>query len=398
MELRAIYICPGDPYNSPRGGQTAFARQALNALGGSFALVSPDEIGGKPRGEWFLDEWQGAPIWRFNIGDYAPRNKARRPFIPRRVVFRRLIARYLPRIRKISTRNLFCDSPETLGVLRQYEWESVCYRFAGLNNPVGVSRYPLLRVFASPFHRAMLRNLAALSPEIVLASADQDAIERFARENRDFCAKAPLKFFPTRFDPKTFYPSAPEPERRALNWERAYPRLVMVGRLCWVKGWRLAMEAVAILKKKYPNISLRFVGDGEDRNKITASALELGLGERVIIDGFLTPEEVRRRLIAADLFLVASHCEGWSLACAEALACGKTCVSTAVSGARDMVRSGRNGYIVEGRSPEEYGSAIDRALKLSADSSSAMFSTELSARYSLATLGSEWRSLWSALR
>ena len=75
-----------------------------------------------------------------------------------------------------------------------------------------------------------------------------------------------------------------------------------------------------------------------------------------------------------------------------------TCVSTAVSGARDMVRSGRNGYIVEGRSPEEYGSAIDRALKLSADSSSATFSTELSARYSLATLGSEWRSLWSALR
>ena len=398
LHPRAIYVCPGDPYNSPRGGQTAFARQALNALGGDFALVAPDELGACPRGEWFLDSWQGAPIWRFNIGSYAPRNKSRRPFIPRRIVFRHLISKYLPKIREIPTRNLFCDSPELLGVLRRYEWESVCYRFAGLNNPVGASRYPKLRFLAPAFHRVMIRNLTALSPECALASADQAAIDEFTRQNPEFCAKVPLALFPTRFDPATYFPSDPVPLRRALGWENASPRLVMVGRLCWVKGWRLALESVARLKERYPRISLRFVGDGEDRRKIEESARELGLEENVVVDGFLAPEEVRRRLVAADLFLSASFCEGWSLAFAEALACGKTCVSTLISGARDMVRSGCNGYVVEGRSPDEYARAIERALALASRPSSAEFSLGLSARYSLNTLAQDWRSLWSALR
>ena len=183
---RAIYISPGDPWGNPRGGQTAFAKQALEAFGNRFAVVSPAEIDDLPVGRWTLGDWKGEPIWRFNIGSYAPRNKSRAPLIPRRVVFRALIKKYLPEIYEIETKNIFCDSPEVLGVLKKYRWDSFCYRFAGLNNPVEFSRYARLRFLGGWFHRRMLANLVELKPDALLAAADAETTAQFAQDKRRF--------------------------------------------------------------------------------------------------------------------------------------------------------------------------------------------------------------------
>jgi len=398
QEPQAIYICPGDPWNNPRGGQTAFAKQMLNAFGSKFAVVSPSEVGEAPIGRWFEGEWRGEPIWRFNIGSYAPKNKSRKPLIPRRVVFRRLIARNLSEIRKIPTRNLFCDSPEILGVLRKYEWSSFCYRFAGLNNPVGVSRYARLRFLAGLFHRYMISNLAGLRPDLLLASADSAQIAAFEEENRKLLGNFPLKQFPTRFDPNVYYPGDRELESNRLGWNGRYPRLTIVGRLCWVKGWKLALEAVSILRKRFPNVLLTFVGDGEDRASIEAEVKERRSTENVRFEGFLPPEQVRLRLVASDLYLVASHYEGWSVATTEALACGKVCVSTEVSGARDMIDDGVNGRIVGSREPSEYARAILEALELtSQERGGERASLEKSTRFSTETAAEELREFWAPL-
>lgn len=394
----AIYICPGDPYRAPRGGQTAFAIQALNALGSRFALVSPDESGTKPIGVWFQDEWKGEPIWRFNIGSYAPKNKSRRPLIPRRIVFRRLIKKYLPDIRQISSRALFCDSPELLGVLRRYEWTSFCYRFAGLNNPVGVSRYGFLRFLAGWFHQRMLKNLALMRPDALLASADMETIRLFEEENRELLSGFPLRFFPTRFDKNVFHPGSAEECRRILALEDSAPILATVGRLCWVKGWELALDSLKLLCEKYPRIKLVFIGDGEDRAELEAYAKRLGVWEHVRVEGFQPPEEVRMRLTAADLYLCTSHREGWSVAMTEALGCGKVCVSTNVSGASDMIEDGANGRVVTTRESAVFADAVADALELSARSESASLkSLDLAARFSTATLAEDWGRLWEPL-
>ncbi len=395
---KAVYICPGDPWNNPRGGQTAFAKQMLNAFGSKFAIVSPAEIGDFPVGRWFEGEWRGEPIWRFNVGSYAPKNKSRKPLIPRRIVFRRLVAKFLPEICKISTRNLFCDSPEVLGVLRKYEWSSFCYRFAGLNNPVGVSRYARLRFLASWFHRRMITNLAGLQPDLLLASADSERIATFEEENRKLLGKYPLVQFPTRFDPEAYYPGDRELESNRLGWNGRYPRMTIVGRLCWVKGWKLALEALAILRERFPNILLTFVGDGEDRSAIADEVEARGLNENVRFEGFLPPDKVRSRLVASDLYLVASCYEGWSVATTEALACGKVCVSTEVSGAKDMIVDGVNGRIVRSRDPNEYARAIVDALELiPQERGGESASLELSKRFSTQAATEELRRLWTPL-
>ncbi|MBQ2556565.1 MAG: glycosyltransferase [Thermoguttaceae bacterium] len=395
----AIYVCPGDPWGSPRGGQTSFARQALNAFRGTFAVVSPCETGSIPIGRWIVDDWRGERIWRFNLGSYAPTNKSKLPIIPRRVVFRGLIKKYLPAIRTIKTRNLFCDSPEILDVLCQYSWESTCYRFAGLNNPIAFSRYRHLRFLADWFHRRTMKYLSVLSPEACLASADRMTIAKFEEENAAVIPKGGLKFFPTRYDSNVFFPGNAQTALRNLGWENRYPRLSIVGRLCWIKGWSLALEALKIIKKRFPRVLLSFVGDGEDRAKLESKVSEFGLSDNVRIDGFLKPEDVCERLVASDLYLVASIREGWSVALVEALACGKVVVSTEVSGTRDMVVDGVNGVVVSEREPSAFADAIEKALSLVDSQLSPLpISVEISNRFSQKTLAEDWANLWTPLR
>ncbi|MBR2005739.1 MAG: glycosyltransferase [Thermoguttaceae bacterium] len=239
-----------------------------------------------------------------------------------------MIKKYLPEIVKIETKNVFCDSPEVLGALKKYQWDSFCYRFAGLNNPVEVSRYPYLRFLGGWFHRYMLTNLTKLNPDALLAAADLETTRRFERENKRFLKGLTITSFPTRFDPNVFYPSDGQVERRELGWEENYPRLLVTGRLSWLKGWELALEALTFLKKLFPKPKLVFVGDGEDRIKLEKRVEELGIQNETTIEGFLPPSELRRRLVASDLYLITSLREGWSVASTEALACGKRIVAT----------------------------------------------------------------------
>ena len=64
----------------------------------------------------------------------------------------------------------------------------------------------------------------------------------------------------------------------------------------------------------------------------------------------------------AALFAHAAHYEGLPTVLLEALACSRPVVSTAVSGALDVVEDGVNGLLVPARSPETLADAICRLL------------------------------------
>ena len=391
---RAIYISPGDPFLPPRGGQTAFAIQALNAFESHWALVSPDEKSMSPVGKWFLDEWKGKKLWRFNIGAYAPRNKSKRPFIPRRIVFRQRIKRYLPEIYGMGCKNIFCDSPEILGILNKYKWDSFCYRCAGSNNPVAVSRYPFLRITSQWFNRSMLCNLVRLRPSSVLASADERSIDQFQKQNSHFLSGLKISFFLSFFDHQIFYPGNKEDALESLGLKGKYPILITTGRLCWVKGWRLTLEALKELQQDYPSLLLLIVGDGEDRQALLDYASNLGVVPNIRLEGFLSPSEVRRRLVASDLYVCSSFVEGWSVALTEALGCGIKCVSTDVSGVKDMIFENVNGKVAEDRDPKHFARLIKDCLEIK---TSPDILTNLAKPFSSSSLRERWSSLWKPL-
>ena len=97
---------------------------------------------------------------------------------------------------------------------------------------------------------------------------------------------------------------------------------------------------------------------------------------------------------AADVCLVGSHREGWSLAMCEMIACGKAVVSTDVSGARDMVQNGKNGYVVSKRDSKLYA---DTVMQVMQRGSAKQHSLENSRKYAVSSLAKDLGELWKPL-
>lgn len=72
-------------------------------------------------------------------------------------------------------------------------------------------------------------------------------------------------------------------------------------------------------------------------------------------------------LAAADLTLVPSHQESFGMICAESLAAGTPVIASAVGAMPDMVRPGKNGFLLEGRPKEWVGQIADDTLRLMDD-------------------------------
>ncbi len=387
---RALLCVSVDPWRPPQGGQTTFARHLLMAFRSELAVVSTSSAD-LPGGQWVARDFQGSPVPFFSLGELERRN-SRKPLVPARISVYRMAARHMARVHASGVPNIFLDDPELLLAAANYRWASACYNVAGVFNPAELSRYPFSRALSGLCEAAIVRALRRLDPEVILAAGDATLVERLRRVKG--LAGRRIETLPTRVDLEKFYPESRDAAREACGLPRNSLVLAAVGRLCWIKGWDLLLGAVAALKSDYPGILLVFVGDGEDRAKLLAEAQSLGVVENIRITGFVPQEAVREHLNAADVCVVGSYSEGWSVAMLEALACGKAMVSTSVSGSRDMIAEGRNGFVVDGRDPLAYAAAVRRALELP---EAARESREIAGRYAVQGLADDLRSRWSAL-
>lgn len=286
------------------------------------------------------------------------------------------------------------DSPELLFAARPYAWDSVCFRFAGVNNPVTNSRYPWARRFGGVYEHYFVGTLAKMNPETVIAAADKSAIEEFHQRTGNVLERLRMHSFPTRVDTAFFRPMDAAEVRHQIGIPPDRKVIVTTGRLCWIKGWDLLLEALVHLRSIWPNVLLIFVGDGEDRSRIKGRAKALGVADHVRITGFLPQLDVVNYMNAADVCAVASYREGWSLTMCEIIACGKPVVSTDVSGARDMVHDGMNGYVVTSRDPEEYARGVLHAMDLP---EAAGYSLRIARRYATETLATDLSAIWPVL-
>ncbi len=110
------------------------------------------------------------------------------------------------------------------------------------------------------------------------------------------------------------------------------------------KGLALAVEAIAKSRADGADVVLWVVGDG-DRARFASLAEELGVGEAVTFFG--PRADTERFYQAADLFVLPSAYETFSLVCFEAAACGLALVIPPLHGAGQLVGDDEAGLIVE---------------------------------------------------
>jgi glycosyltransferase involved in cell wall biosynthesis len=129
-----------------------------------------------------------------------------------------------------------------------------------------------------------------------------------------------------------------------------------VARLDPRKGLDVLVEAISIARPRLPDVRLRLVGAGPERERLERQVESLGLRGCVQFAGERT--EVASELATMDLFAIPSRTEGQGVAAIEALAAGVPVVGSRVGGIPEVVTEGVCGRLVEAGSPERLAEAI----------------------------------------
>jgi glycosyltransferase involved in cell wall biosynthesis len=132
--------------------------------------------------------------------------------------------------------------------------------------------------------------------------------------------------------------------RASLNLEQADFVIGTVGRLDPVKNLGALLDALVLLKVRYPSAKVVVVGDGSERQALEERATALGLGGAMVFAGYRS--DVRAVMAAFDVYVNCSTYEGVSLTILEAMASALPVVASAVGGNPEVVIDHETGLLV----------------------------------------------------
>lgn len=170
----------------------------------------------------------------------------------------------------------------------------------------------------------------------------------------------------TGIDLARFRPMAKSEMRKKLGVDDR-PTLGVLATLRDWKGHQQLLEAMVILRVRFPDWRLLMIGDGPERVRLEASVDALDLRSSVRLIG--NQENVPEWLSALDLFTLPSYgSEGVPQGIMQAMACGLPVVATPVGAVGEAVREGITGLMTEPRNPLALATTLaslmsDRALR-----------------------------------
>ena len=136
-----------------------------------------------------------------------------------------------------------------------------------------------------------------------------------------------------------------------------------VGRLVDFKGQEVLIKAFKISAGEFPNIKLMIIGDGELKEPLKKLTRESELDDKVIFAGFR--DDMQAVYSAFDIYAHTPKERGGELfpfAVLYAMAAGLPVTATGVGEIPNMIRDGKNGFIVN-YSSEEVSEKINLLLK-----------------------------------
>ena len=214
-----------------------------------------------------------------------------------------------------------------------------------------------------PAKRALVYGLERLAAtcsamEFVQSIEDLPTLRRLGIPERR------LRLFGNGVDLRRFDPARHADARRVvrdgLGVAETDVLVGLVGRLVREKGYLEVFEAAAALRRTYPEVRFVVVGPEEPDKAGSLTPEEL---ERARAHGdvrFLgLREDVERLYPAMDLYVLASHREGFPRSAMEAAAMGLPIVATDIRGCRQVVDHGVTGLLVPARDPRSLTSAIE---------------------------------------
>lgn len=287
-------------------------------------------------------------------------------------------ARYTMGIREAGNSNWFGRSlaiagavRRTSGFLRQLQTE-IAHAFLPGPSVVGtaaarLARVPLIigsrRSLASQYRAASRGAGWADTAAFHLAHFNLGNSLAVSREMVDVggCPARKCGMIYNGVDVQRFRPNLSSVLRQQLGWSQEEVVFGMVANFRRCKGHREFVQAAALIAQRHPRA--RFIMAGGDSGEKAATMQQvdnLQLSDRVrVLDSNPSPEKI---FAALDIYVCASHAEGFSNVLLEAMACGKPVIATDVGGNREAIRHGESGFLVPAADPRKVAEVAEQLL------------------------------------
>jgi len=140
------------------------------------------------------------------------------------------------------------------------------------------------------------------------------------------------------------------------------PSFLLIARLLKDKGVVEYVEAAKIIKAKYPTAEFHLVGwIDENPAAIDQAQLDEWIASG-IVNHWGKLDDVRPAIAASSIFVLPSYREGTPRSVLEAMAMGRSIITTDAPGCRETVGEGVNGYLVPVKSVTELADAMEKLI------------------------------------
>lgn len=137
-------------------------------------------------------------------------------------------------------------------------------------------------------------------------------------------------------------------------------KVISVGRLVWKKRHETSLRVVRELLDRGVNCKFTLIGEGRLREEVVFEAHDLGIADNVAFIGAADRHQIRAELRTADVFLLSSISEGFSIAALEAQSMGVPVVCTDAEGLSENVESEVTGIVCSRRDHVALSDAVER--------------------------------------
>jgi len=183
---------------------------------------------------------------------------------------------------------------------------------------------------------------------------------------KNYGLKRPIDILPNFIDADFFRPAKNKTEKEKLKKKLgiAGKALVYMGRVSYEKSIDVAIRAFALALKKEKDIKLLIAGDGPERLALEKLAEDLGIKNKIDFLGFKRGKDLLEVLQAGDIFVTASKSENMPLSVLEAMAAGLPVIGVDSLGVPEIVKDGKNGFIVP---PDDHEALADKIVEFMKD-------------------------------
>ena len=146
------------------------------------------------------------------------------------------------------------------------------------------------------------------------------------------------------------------------------PLIIAVGRLIPKKGFGDLIRACALLAERGKSFRCEIIGEGPLENELRRQIDELCLQNNVVLTGAKPQTQLRRRLAAANVFVLPSvidpdgGMDNLPTVIMEAMATGLPVVSTNIGGIPEMIIENETGFLVQPGDAAAMADAIETVI------------------------------------